>query len=173
MKSIDRLLQEFPRAQVEETRIEIDQENFDKQEIKNLERNAEGGAVAIVLQESNKVVLVKRSKMHAGWSLPGGTVEHGDGFVETIIREIKEETSISATVQDLFLVDRRLFVSPRGQTHRMDIAFFILASEPDQKAGETADSVEEGLEVGVFNVNDLPDDMIFMDKERLVRALAL
>jgi 8-oxo-dGTP diphosphatase len=61
------------------------------------------GVSALVLRDG-KVLLVKRAKK-AGfgmWSLPGGHIEPGEPAREAVLRELLEETSVTAEVDRLF-----------------------------------------------------------------------
>jgi 8-oxo-dGTP pyrophosphatase MutT (NUDIX family) len=51
------------------------------------------GVRAVVLDDSNKVFLVKHSYV-AGWHLPGGGVETGESLGEALRRELREEGRI-------------------------------------------------------------------------------
>lgn len=52
------------------------------------------GATVIVIQE-NKILLNLRSDTKT-WGIPGGALELGECLEETAIRELKEETGLSA-----------------------------------------------------------------------------
>lgn len=61
---------------------------------------------AIVLNEVNDILLV--SSIDRKWQLPGGTVEPNETFIDTLIRELDEETSIEPdldTVKPFFYQD--------------------------------------------------------------------
>jgi 8-oxo-dGTP pyrophosphatase MutT (NUDIX family) len=51
------------------------------------------GVRAVVLDDKNRVFLVKHSYV-AGWYLPGGGVEVGESFIEALKRELIEEGRI-------------------------------------------------------------------------------
>ena len=52
-------------------------------------------ASAVVVSADNKILLQKR-KDNDLWSLPGGAMELGESIVQTIIREVKEESGLDA-----------------------------------------------------------------------------
>ena len=54
------------------------------------------GAVAIVLDESNRVLMQLRSDTKS-WGFPGGSSELGDSLLETAQRELLEETGLRAS----------------------------------------------------------------------------
>ncbi len=47
-----------------------------------------------VIEHEGKVLLVRLSYAHKGWTLPGGKVERGESFEEGVRREVLEETGI-------------------------------------------------------------------------------
>lgn len=64
---------------------------------------------AIIVNEDNKILLLKRAKNSAFgemWCLPGGKIDFGLPAEEAMIKEIQEETSlISRSVRFLFYQD--------------------------------------------------------------------
>jgi ADP-ribose pyrophosphatase YjhB (NUDIX family) len=57
-------------------------------------------ASAIVLDEAGRILLHKRTD-NEYWSIPGGAMEPGETIAETIVREVREETGIEASVEKL------------------------------------------------------------------------
>lgn len=55
--------------------------------------------IMIMDRENNKVLVQNRKKHPQGITFPGGHVEKGESFVESALREIKEETGL--TVKNL------------------------------------------------------------------------
>jgi len=53
-------------------------------------------AFAIILH-SNQVLLVK-ARDKSNWQLPGGRLESGESPIEALLREVKEETGLTAEV---------------------------------------------------------------------------
>ena len=70
------------------------------------------GVGAVVLDDDNRVLLVKRAHepLKGEWSLPGGAVELGETLEAAVLREILEETGliidIGAVVEIFERVDR-------------------------------------------------------------------
>ena len=53
----------------------------------------------VVIFRGKILVLYKNYKnKYEGWVLPKGTVEEGEDFKETALREVKEETGVSASI---------------------------------------------------------------------------
>ena len=61
------------------------------------------GAAAIIVNEKGEILLQSRADRDE-WGLPGGCQELGETFEDTIIREIKEETNLDVTKDDLELI---------------------------------------------------------------------
>ena len=57
----------------------------------------------IVENDNNEILLVKH-RHHGVYTIPGGQVEIGENLMEALIREIKEETGIDASVEKLICV---------------------------------------------------------------------
>jgi len=52
--------------------------------------------VKCLVDYEGKILLVKLSYAHKGWTIPGGGVDRGESFEEAAKRELKEETGIVA-----------------------------------------------------------------------------
>lgn len=61
------------------------------------------GAAIIIINNKNEILLQSRADRDL-WGLPGGCQELGETFEETIIREVKEETSLEIRGEDLKLI---------------------------------------------------------------------
>lgn len=61
------------------------------------------GAAAIIVNDDGKILLQSRAD-NDRWGLPGGCQELGERFEDTIIREVKEETNLDITENNLELI---------------------------------------------------------------------
>ena len=61
------------------------------------------GAAAIIVNDKGQILLQSRTD-NDRWGLPGGCQELGERFEETVIREVKEETNLDITEENLELV---------------------------------------------------------------------
>ncbi|WP_454190895.1 NUDIX hydrolase [Paenibacillus sp. Marseille-Q7038] len=52
------------------------------------------GVHAIILNEKDQVLILKRTYGNKGWSLPGGGVDPGETIHEALIRECREELGL-------------------------------------------------------------------------------
>ncbi len=55
------------------------------------------GSSAIVVGNDNRLLLQRRSDS-GNWALPGGTMDIGETFAESVIREVKEETGFDVRI---------------------------------------------------------------------------
>jgi ADP-ribose pyrophosphatase YjhB (NUDIX family) len=56
------------------------------------------GSSAIVVDEAGRILLQRRSDS-GNWALPGGTMDIGETFAESAIREVKEETGFDVRIE--------------------------------------------------------------------------
>lgn len=61
------------------------------------------GAAAIIVNENGQILLQSRAD-NDRWGLPGGCQELGERFEDTVIREVKEETNLDITEDNLELI---------------------------------------------------------------------
>lgn len=61
------------------------------------------GAAAIIVNEGGQILLQSRADNNK-WGLPGGCQELGERFEDTVIREVKEETNLDITEDNLELI---------------------------------------------------------------------
>jgi ADP-ribose pyrophosphatase YjhB (NUDIX family) len=63
-----------------------------------------------IVEDSYQRILLQRRKAQNNWCLPGGVMEIGETFLETLIREVQEETDIILENPTLF----GIYSGPRG-----------------------------------------------------------
>lgn len=144
-------------------------EDYAAQHHKHFTRRAAGGAIGVIRNGKDQVILAKRSGMHPGWSLPGGTVEEGEDFEQAFAREIAEEIGISVDAPELVEIERKRFHSPTAETFDFTLAVFVARMIEDDLPETTAEAIAEGLTVRLFGRDEIPPEMILGDREKLLK----
>lgn len=109
-------------------------------------------ATVVVLKKKDKKIyalIEKRGstpKKHE-WALPGGHVEKGESIKEGAVREVKEETDVEISPDDLILIDQ--FISDKGK-HNYFYCMKLHKSHPAH-AGSDAEKTEW------HDIDDLPE----------------
>lgn len=78
------------------------------------------GAAAIIVNEQGQILLQSRADNNK-WGLPGGCQELGERFEDTIIREVKEETNLDVTEENLELIEIVSGVSRKNEYPNGDV----------------------------------------------------
>jgi 8-oxo-dGTP pyrophosphatase MutT (NUDIX family) len=116
--------------------------------------------------ERQNAALIGRLDRHGQllWSLPKGHIEDGETVEQTAVREVKEETGISARVlRPLGSIDY-WFVAERRRVHKT-VHHFLLEAE----GGELSDEDVEVTEVAWVPVAELETKLAYADERKLVR----
>ena len=128
------------------------------------------GAEAVILNDKKQILLQSRADRDK-WGLPGGCQELGERFVDTVIREIKEETNLDVNVSDLKLIDIVSGSSRRNDYPNGDVVINnTVLYMTDKYTGELKwDS--ESKDMRFFDLDKLPENLndpdlikIFLDK---------
>ena len=105
--------------------------------------------VLVVVEAANRMLLIRRAlaPYKDCWAVPGGFVEKGESVTLAAVRELHEETGISAKEDDLI----PLFISSVVSTNQIYITFRIHLKEPAKLALGA-----EASEGGWFSREDFP-----------------
>ncbi len=121
------------------------------------------GVRAVVLDTENRVFLVKHSYV-SGWHLPGGGVETGESFMDSLRRELIEEGRIEITgepqLHGLFF-NRK--ISPRDH-----VAVYVVRDYGHDRLPEPNHEI---IACGFFAVADLPPDTTRGTRLRIAEVL--
>jgi 8-oxo-dGTP diphosphatase len=125
---------------------------------------------AIIRDELGRVLLIRRGDGR-GWSLPGGIMEPGEGVVDSLVREVHEETGLEVEPVRLVGVysDPVLLhvTYPNG-----DQAQFVSSTfECHVLSGELRADGDESLEVAYFSPDTLPEQVVCDHAIRIHDAL--
>jgi 8-oxo-dGTP pyrophosphatase MutT (NUDIX family) len=71
------------------------------------------GAAAVILNEHGHVLLVRHSYGPLNWEIPGGHAEADESMVETVLREVYEETGLRVRA----LYTTGTYYDPRSDMH--------------------------------------------------------
>ncbi|SFP22363.1 NUDIX hydrolase [Saccharomonospora viridis] len=127
----------------------------------------ETSAGGLVVDPSRRhAVLIGRLDRHGHllWSLPKGHIETGETTEQTAVREVKEETGISAHVlRKLGTIDY-WFVAERHRVHKT-VHHFLLEAD----GGELSDEDVEVTEVAWVPLAELESRLAYADERKLVR----
>jgi ADP-ribose pyrophosphatase YjhB (NUDIX family) len=113
-----------------------------------------------------RAVLIGRLDRHGRllWSLPKGHIEDGETIEETAVREVKEETGISAHVLTTLGTIDYWFVAERRRVHKT-VHHFLL----EAVGGELSDEDVEVTEVAWVPITELETRLAYTDERALVR----
>ena len=128
-----------------------------------VDETSAGGLV--VDPDHHRAVLIGRLDRGGSllWSLPKGHVEDGETYPETAVREVKEETGISARVlQPLGEIDY-WFIADGRRVHKTVHHFLLEAI-----GGELCDEDDEVTEVAWVPLGGLEGTLAYGDERKLV-----
>ncbi|NKQ53276.1 NUDIX hydrolase [Amycolatopsis sp. K13G38] len=129
-----------------------------------VDETSAGGLV--VDADRRHAVLIGRLDRHGKllWSLPKGHIEDGETVEQTAMREVKEETGISARVLSSLGTIDYWFVAERRRVHKTVHHFLLEAT-----GGELSDEDVEVTEVAWVPVAELENRLAYTDERALVR----
>ncbi|WP_141433757.1 NUDIX hydrolase [Bacillus sp. 03113] len=114
------------------------------------------GAVAIIMNDQNEVLLQLRTK--GKWGLPGGLMELGESLEETAQRETKEETGL--TVNELTFLGVFSGKDYYNKLENMDEYYAVTAVYfTNDVIGEIRKDHDESLDIQYFPLDQLPAEL--------------
>ncbi|MBN9582920.1 MAG: NUDIX domain-containing protein [Afipia sp.] len=121
------------------------------------------GVRAVVLDGDGRVFLVKHSYV-AGWHLPGGGVETGETFVESLRRELVEEGRIEMTGEPQL---HGLFFN-RRVSRRDHVAVYVVRAFRQDRLPEPNHEI---VACGFFDAATLPEGTTRGTRARIAEVL--
>lgn len=115
------------------------------------------GAAAIIVNDKGQILLQSRTD-NERWGLPGGCQELGERFEETVIREVKEETNLDITEDNLELVGiisggTRRKEYPNGDVVINNTALYCVKNYTGEVKWDS-----ESKEMKFFDLDNLPEN---------------
>jgi ADP-ribose pyrophosphatase YjhB (NUDIX family) len=109
------------------------------------------GAIAAVFDDRGRVLMVRRADNHQ-WALVTGVIEPGEEPAVGALREIEEETGVTAEVERLLGVSARdLATMPNGD----QVWFTSILFRCRHISGEARVNDDESVDVGWFEIADV------------------
>ena len=121
------------------------------------------GVRAVVLDGDNRVFLVRHSYV-TGWYLPGGGVEVGETFLESLRRELMEEGRIELTDEPVL---HGVFLNSHV-SRRDHVAVYVVRQFRQDRPPEPNHEI---VECGFFDLGALPDDTTPGTRRRIAEVL--
>ena len=119
-------------------------------------------AVNVAVIDGERVLLTRREDFEV-WCLPGGTVDDGESLAEAARREVREETGLDVRLLRLVGIYSR---SRLGGYHT---AVLFAA---DVVGGSLRPDPQEVIEVRWCSAAEVPEDLLWGQRERIEDALA-
>jgi len=118
------------------------------------------GARGVILDESNRLLLIQRSDNHR-WAIPAGAMELGESMEECAIRETWEETGLRPTSLTPFaFYTRYTYTNDYGHTYQQILMSFRIHTWE----GELQRVTEESVDAAFFPLDALPQQSFIVDE---------
>lgn len=126
------------------------------------------GVSGVIVDDAGQVLLTRRADT-GEWAVVSGILEPGEEPAQAIIREVTEETGVSAEVVRLTSVDVTPMITyPNGdQTRYLDVCFLVRYRDGEPRVAD-----DENTEVDWFSPDALPQPLAQTTRLRLDKALA-
>ncbi|HOT74202.1 MAG TPA: NUDIX hydrolase [Candidatus Wallbacteria bacterium] len=85
---------------------------------------------ALILTPDRRLVLLHKNETDPFWSLPGGRGEFFEPSAETVVREMKEEIGIDASVERLVFVIENFFKYGGCDCHELGFYYLVRPEAP-------------------------------------------
>jgi 8-oxo-dGTP pyrophosphatase MutT (NUDIX family) len=117
------------------------------------------GTIGVIFNDKQELLMQLRSD-HNLWGLPGGSVEFGESFSQTMIREIEEETGVIVSIVRVIGIysdpASYIFEYPDGNS----VHGFLVGFEGRPVGFVDRDVSGESLDVGWFALDKLPSNIL-------------
>lgn len=119
------------------------------------------GVFAAIFDEQGRILCVKQNYAPRKWTTPGGRMEKGESPVETLIREVREETG--------YCVQPGRLIGVYSAAHKNDLVLSFEATITNEERTSTDDEIAE---MGFFAQHELPHPLTQGATARIQDAFA-
>ncbi len=128
------------------------------------------GAAAIIVNNNGQILMQRRADKDV-WGLPGGCQELGERFEDTIIREVKEETNLDVSENNLNIIaivsgNSRRNSYPNGDVVINNTALYLIKDYQGELSWN-----EESKEMRFFDIDNLVNVNVKTVKNVKVKTL--
>lgn len=129
------------------------------------------GAAAIIINNQGQILLQSRADRDK-WGLPGGCQELGERFIDTVIREVKEETNLDIKEKDLELIDivsgpSRRNDYPNGDVVINNTALYVVKNYQGELKWNSESKTMKFFDIDNLPANQHDPDLIALYIEKL------
>lgn len=133
--------------------------------------NPKPGAMAIIFNNENKLLLVKRRNepFKRDWDLPGGFSEGSENAHDTLRRELKEEIGLVIDYPAKIVESISEKYNNNGNANENYDAISIIHEIRGDFKAENFEALDDISEVCFFELDKLPANIAFPEKEEFLR----
>ena len=126
------------------------------------------GVSVVVLDADGRLLLTRRVD-NGQWAVVSGVLEPGEEPARAALREVAEETAVTAEIIRLTSIDvTPLITYPNGdQSRYLDVCFLARHLDGEPRAAD-----DENSDVAWFAPDALPDDLTDTSRLRISKALS-